>query len=364
MTLILVLIGLVICLVYTALMAWIGYWLKRSKNTNGSNNHSKTISIVVPCRNEAHNLASLAQVIKHANVPIVLVDDHSTDNTFELAQTRFPSATVIQSEGEGKKAALLTGIRHTKTNHLLLLDADIRPTATWIEKALAAIHSSSSELLLFPILVSKTRGILQAFEAFDMLGLMTVTRSTANAGKAMLGNGAALSISKEDYLVCANELKSELASGDDVFLVHAMKKRGKTIKFANDNALQVHISPTKNLKSFVGQRIRWGQKSAAYRDGISMFFSWTVLVVSLWFLVAVFSLGYLAIEGRPSTPLFMLIALKILVDMWLAIKARKAFAYDIPSAALFLFSFYYPFYIFFVGIGGFFFRPNWKGRKV
>lgn len=362
MTIYLLIVGLVLCLFYCALMGWIGFYLNRRQTSSTQKHSTKSLTLVIPFRNEAKNLPVLAQTLQATDANIILIDDHSTDNSLELANKHFPNAQIIQSEGIGKKAALLTGVKCATTSHLLMIDADICPPQTWIHHAVEYCLSSNQDLLLFPVVLRRTRGILQAFEAFDMLGLMTITKATANANKAILGNGAALSVSKEDYLLCHEELKSELASGDDVFLVHAMKKRGKSIEFASPTNLQVQIAATPNLRSFVGQRIRWGQKSTAYTDRFSSIFAWIVLLVSLWFIVALVSLFFT--EGRPSTPLFMLLSLKLLTDVALAVKARKVFEYEIPSIALFFFALAYPFYILFVGICGFFIRPNWKGRKV
>jgi glycosyltransferase involved in cell wall biosynthesis len=85
--------------------------------------------VVIPARNEA---AVIQRVVRSlAGSPVLVVDDHSTDETFALA--RDAGAHVVEAEALprlwlGKPNACWTGAQRTESKWILFVDAD-----TWFE---------------------------------------------------------------------------------------------------------------------------------------------------------------------------------------------------------------------------------------
>lgn len=98
-------------------------------SNNPSPLHSR-LSIIIPARNEAHNLPRLLESILSQTTPpleVLVIDDHSTDATAEIAAAR--GATVIPAQPlpdgwRGKPWACHQGALAAKGSHLLFLDAD------------------------------------------------------------------------------------------------------------------------------------------------------------------------------------------------------------------------------------------------
>ncbi len=92
------------------------------------------VSVIIPARNEAHNLPALLRSLASQSVKpheIIVIDDGSTDRTAELA--REAGATAIASQGlpggwRGKSWACHQGAQAATGELLLFLDAD-----TWFE---------------------------------------------------------------------------------------------------------------------------------------------------------------------------------------------------------------------------------------
>ena len=95
-----------------------------------------TLSIVIPCYNEEGNLVSLANAIREAVEPlglgyeIIIVDDFSTDKSWEILQTlgaRDPSICARRLEKNcGQSAALWAGIQAARGQFIATLDADLQ----------------------------------------------------------------------------------------------------------------------------------------------------------------------------------------------------------------------------------------------
>ena len=94
-----------------------------------------TLSCVIPCRNEAANLASLLPLLSRALTActsrweVILVDDGSTDATaLVLARwARLPGFRIIQlSRNFGKEAALTAGLQAAGGDVVVMMDADLQ----------------------------------------------------------------------------------------------------------------------------------------------------------------------------------------------------------------------------------------------
>jgi biofilm PGA synthesis N-glycosyltransferase PgaC len=358
-------LGVITAILYLIFMIWVYIHLGRKVETLKTKDEL-TLTILIACRNEALRLPRLAKALKHFKGQLIVIDDHSEDQTAAEATKLLPQALLIKNAGAGKKAALKTGLARANGSKVLCLDADILIDKDWINRCQSYLAENAADLYLFPVLVQETTNLFQQFEAFDMLGLMTITKASANANRPILANGAALCISRADFLDCQNELREDQASGDDVFLLQAMKKRDKHIHFVQDRRLIVYIEPHSWLKSFLKQRIRWGQKSNAYSDRFAKRVAWIVLLGNLWFCMSLWLAGALGARGAFDAQKLMLLFIvpKLAIDFIISQKANRHFQTGLNWKVCVFSSIIYPFYIIFVGISGFFYRPYWKGRKV
>jgi glycosyltransferase involved in cell wall biosynthesis len=86
------------------------------------------VSIIIPCYNQAHFLNEAIESVLAQSYPhfeIIVVDDGSIDNTSEVA-VRYPEVRCIRQDNQGVNAARNTGLRHSKGEYLVFLDADDR----------------------------------------------------------------------------------------------------------------------------------------------------------------------------------------------------------------------------------------------
>jgi len=89
-------------------------------------NRGVRVSIVIPAHNEAENLPHLLPRIPKWVHEVILVNDHSTDDTEEVARKLLPTLRIVnnQSEQRGKGAALQVGFAAVTGDIIVMMDAD------------------------------------------------------------------------------------------------------------------------------------------------------------------------------------------------------------------------------------------------
>ena len=95
------------------------------------------LSLVVPCYNEAENVANFQQAVVDTfsdcgyNYEIVFIDDGSRDATLHNlrklhAQQKCPVKVISFSRNFGKEAGLYAGLQHASGEYIALIDADLQ----------------------------------------------------------------------------------------------------------------------------------------------------------------------------------------------------------------------------------------------
>ncbi len=98
-------------------------------------------SVVIPCFNQAHFLAEAIESVLHQSyqkLEIVVVDDGSADNSFEVAG-RYPEVHRLQRANRGVAAARNLGMQKSSGEFLVFLDADDRLLTDAVEIGMEAL---------------------------------------------------------------------------------------------------------------------------------------------------------------------------------------------------------------------------------
>ncbi|MFV0391588.1 MAG: glycosyltransferase [Paludibacteraceae bacterium] len=331
-------------------------WEKLPDFESTERNVSTSVAIVTACKNEKLHLPFLLKAIQaqtYSNFQHIVVDDDSTDGSWTFArdyQYNFTRLKVLQNEGVGKKEALKTAIEQTDAELIVTLDADCRPKAEWLETIVEFYERENADLVICPVRMSTDRSFLQNFQQFDFTSLVGSGAGAVGAGMPILCNGANLAFRRQVWLDSLDELHFEEPSGDDIFLLQSVKRRGGVIRFLKSKTATVVTRPKASWKAFFQQRQRWAGKKTAYTDwqlsltAVLVFMTGFMVLLNL--ILAVFKQGFWM-----YSILFFL--LKWLIDFVFFRQTKDFFELKNVTGNSFLISLAYPFYIVYAAITSF-----------
>ena len=96
----------------------------RDSISRGPSSAGLTVSLVIPVKNEARNIAWVLEQVADDIGEVILVDGNSTDATVITARSCRPDIKVVTQEGAGKGSALRTGFLAATGDVIVMMDAD------------------------------------------------------------------------------------------------------------------------------------------------------------------------------------------------------------------------------------------------
>lgn len=329
-----------------------------------------SVSVIIAARNEKETLPLLLEKLSQQNYPgnkfeIIVVDDHSDDPIDKLPEISSNKSSNLRTvrldkELSGKKMALLTGAKTSMGELLLFTDADCLPGPSWISSFVSFYRKTESDMILGLVDYLPSRNPLTPFYRLEFLSLILSGAGTAGNGRPTLCNGANLAVRRELYLQIADQLKPEQPSGDDIFLLHALKRKDQVkISVLKNQDSIIKTLPPESLLQFLNQRVRWASKSLHYTDLSTIYLGSIVLITNLSIIFSV--IAFLA--GKSDGGLiFILLLMKTIADYPLLIAGLNFFQRKRILLLVPLFETFYPFYILLSSIGGLLNLYSWKNR--
>lgn len=374
------LVGVFLFLVYAACLVFYRQaWLALPEYTAPAGFVPRTfISVIIPARNEEDNIGACITSLLNQEYPsslfeIIVVDDHSTDNTAALVQqvndprVRLVSLKDHLSPKERlnayKKKAIEIAIAHANGALIVTTDADCTVSPRWLLLLDACYEEKKPVFIAAPVAYIDETSFLKIFQSLDFMTLQGITGASVYRKAHTMCNGANLAYSREVfYEVGGFKNIDSIASGDDMLLMHKMYKRyPDRIAFLKSPEAIVRTQPMPDWKAFFNQRIRWASKADKYDDKRIFWVLALVYLWNVWFLAA----GIAALFRHSLVPAWIaLIVAKTIVELWYLGPVARFFQ---KEALLWYFPLAQPFHIAYTIIAGWlgkFGTYQWKGRQV
>lgn len=320
-----------------------------------------SIDVIIPFRNEGEKPYSQALELTKSPAEIksiIFVNDHSSDNGLSLLKTVNNSRLqILESNLPGKKNALSSGVNAASSDWLLFLDADVLIDDQWITNVIEFIAGSTADIVVFPLRIVEGSVI----EQLDFLALQSTTVAFSNLKSPILANGAALAIKRSLRIELNEKIRPNIASGDDVFLIHEASKMGKLIAFAGQKNLIANTLGNPSLKHLLHQRIRWGAKAIHYKNATAWYVSASVLLFSMMWIAMPFLFIF---EKISLLNLLCWVAIKLGLDLLTLIPTAIRYNQKHLIPHIFWLSPIHPALMIFSALAGFIVRPIWKDRPA
>jgi cellulose synthase/poly-beta-1,6-N-acetylglucosamine synthase-like glycosyltransferase len=339
-----------------------------------------SFSIIIPARNEATVIKNCLLSILQQNYPttlfeIIVIDDHSTDNTsavVEEIQQQYNNVQLIKLQDtlEGKvlnsykKKAIENAIDYAKGDWIITTDADCITPQKWLITYDAWIQQNNTVFIAAPVAFTNNGTLLQTFQYIDFMSMQGITAASVNAGFHNMCNGANLAYRK-DIFKSVNGFKDidSIASGDDMLLMNKIKKQHSdkvSFLFSKDAIVATYPMPSWN--AFYNQRIRWASKAEQFKTKDTSIF--IVLILLYFFNASLFILPWLSFFNSYCLIFWVVfIMLKTLSELAFALPVAKFF----EQPFVWWFPFLQPLHITYIVVSGWlgkFGSYHWKGRNV
>ncbi len=329
----------------------------------------KTVSILIPFRNEAENLNNLLKSISVLEYPVnllevILVNDHSNDGFKEIIQSfenRFPFKITVISlsiQLKGKKSAISVGVKHSSSEIILTSDADCSFPKDWVQKMQAPFEISHIELVSGSV-VFKENNLMSRIFQMEFAPLIGVGAVSIDLGNPTMANGANLAFRKSTF----EKLKPyadnlSIPSGDDIFLLQKIKSQYLDGIFFQKEAV-VETQAPKDFISFFRQRKRWAAKWSATSSLVD---SLPALAVWAFHLIYITAIVYSIITTQ-FLILLPVVILKIISEGIFISLILKSQAKGFKLSSFAFLQLFYSLYVLVFGLLANFGSYSWKERK-
>jgi cellulose synthase/poly-beta-1,6-N-acetylglucosamine synthase-like glycosyltransferase len=367
---------LISILYFLLLMYYLIGWNRVKIFSETNESYEKTISIVVPARNEEKNISTTLRQIIEQDYPdhlyeIIIIDDSSDDETISLAEkeilkhSKKPEIRLIKlADGKaGKKQAIEEGVKSSRGDFIIVTDADCVRKKGWLKSISAFAAHTQAKFISAPVCFYKEEKVFEKMQSLEFSSLIGIGAACIGNNSPTMCNGANMAFDKNAFVEVEGYAGvDDVASGDDEFLMHKIhKKYPNQVKFIKHKEAIVSTKAKKNLKDFWMQRRRWVSKSTKYKNPIEQGMQ---VCVWLFHLALMLSFPFAQFGILPFESFILLLLVKLFAEVFFFIPVLKFFSkhvylYWYPLSALL-----YVFYVVTIAFSAFGGTYFWKGRQV
>lgn len=357
-------------LLYAFVMAWFAIGFIKMEYFRPTYDTTTPLTLIICARNEEKTIGRcLTTILKQdyalSQIQIILINDASTDSTVFQAEsvlkaTKINYKIITNPIQKGKKASIAYAISQADHEVLVMRDADTFTTSTlWLQSISDFYKTTSSDLIIAPVVIANNFGILWALQAIENNVLTVLSCGSAYFKKPFLCNGANLVFTKTIFQkVNGYTSHKKIASGDDVLFLEDVKKiPGVSINYLKSEQAIVYTYPAFSFKQLINQKIRWASKFKFNKNKLNLLLAVLSFSINLTWL---FCLFYCFFVRQNGGFILIFVLFKLIIDILLLflasrfVKNRGLGWFGLPVGCI------YPMYACVVAIASVFIKPKWK----
>jgi cellulose synthase/poly-beta-1,6-N-acetylglucosamine synthase-like glycosyltransferase len=290
----------------------------------------RKFSIVIAAQNEEKNIAGLIGSLSGIdyplqNIEIIIVDDNSSDGTYNLAvnfaepYSQIKVLKINEKKLPGKKGVLSFGISNAQNEYILITDADCRPESKWIKKYSCRFSDGFDFLFgIAPFITDES--LINKISSFENLRSSLISFAAASIGGPYSASARNLGFRKSSFTALSgySNVQETLSGDDDLLLREAVKNKMKIGVVPFDGS-KVYSFTKSNFRDYVKQKSRHIKTSFHYLPVHKV-------ILSFWHLINIFFL-LSPLLFNVNTLFLLLFFVKISFDLILVLTFQKRFGY-------------------------------------
>lgn len=222
-------------------------------------NTSDSLSVIIPVYNDPSGLKDTVEGILQTRFDgefeIVIVDNNSTDDTYDVAQSYAARHdrvhAVIEDDIQSSYAARNTGIEHATGDVLVFVDADITMDPDWLDTI--ATEIDDEEYLTYDVEVYVPDGEDTWVARYNEHTSFPIEEY---AKERDFGGGGCIAVRREVF-EDVGRFNHRLISGGDAVFGHRVAASGRDIRFTPKT--RVYHPARTSLRSQIKKEIRVGR---------------------------------------------------------------------------------------------------------
>lgn len=220
------------------------------------------VSVIIPAYNEMDNIeATMLSVIHNTSIrkEIIVVDDGSTDKTFEIAtrvaeEHKNLKIRVIHTPNGGKASALNIGVSHARGIVVVCMDGDTIFTPTTLEHLVEPFADPRVGAVSGKVYPCTATNIMERMQSMEyLIGQNVIKRAFSAINGISVIPGAVGAFRKRDVIAIGGFSTDTMVEDQDITL--ALLARGRRVVYARRALAYTEVPRT--VHGFLRQRFRW-----------------------------------------------------------------------------------------------------------
>jgi len=327
------------------------------------------VSVIVAARNETQTISRCVRSLSKLNYPsdlleIILVNDNSTDNTFELMKelTKDLDYFKIINSGKsdsvnlkGKANAINTAIEQCKGDLIISTDADCEVYENWIINTVNYYYENTGMVCGFTKIKSDN-SLFAKMQNLDWMYLLTLASSSAGLKMIMSCLGNNLSFTKNAYNEVGGYKSISFSVTEDLALMRKINSQPVfEVLYPLDRECLAETLPCNDVREMFSQKRRW------LRGGIGINLLGYIVAIELYLQNILLVSGFLFLNFKIY---LILILIKSISELMLLSFTLQRFELMSLYKYYPMFSLYFAFYGLTLPLSFFFKKKiRWKGAE-
>lgn len=235
------------------------------------------VSVIVPAYNESKVIARTVRTLLSQDyggpIEIIVVDDGSADNTYQIVRTAFAgdrAVSVYRKENGGKASALNLGIGYAKYDIVIALDADTLFATDTVAELVQPLADPRIGAVAGNAKVGNRVNLVTRWQALEYVTSQNLDRRAFSLLDGITVVPGAVGAWRKNLVVEVGGFRGDtLAEDQDLTL--SIRRAGHSIAYA-DGAIGYTEAPD-TLRSLARQRFRWsfGTLQCAWKHRDTLF---------------------------------------------------------------------------------------------